>query len=347
MSNAHDLMRIAYDAIGPGNSGTDWKIVPTEHAEIFEEKAPSLAENLRGSRLKGLAEMYEELNAKAIKGRDNFKNTVRKADIAVFCTASLGALLLVAGGLQVLLGVSGPWAVKAIGLLGVISSGLAVMWLNQLQGGALSKRWAEERAKAEAKRLAYFKTVMEGAREAPLDQLLALEYTRRFLLDNQIDYFSDRGGEHENAASAALNTSTRAVFVSSSFTAIAGALSMWRPELAVVAGVGVIASAYAALSVSRSAVNQDRKNADRYSAAEYQLKERKLELDTYREKTASGENGAVQEFFEPIFLTLEADHKAFLSEAEQRELAIGDMAKRLDAAKEALKKKSTPEADSR
>lgn len=345
MSNTHELIRIACDAIGEGNSDTDWKIVPTEHAKMFEEKAPSLAENLRGSRAKGLAEMYEALNARAIDARDNFKNTVSKADIAVFFTASLGALLLVAGGLQVLLGVSGPWVVKAIGLLGVIFSGLAVMWLNQLHGGALSQRWAEERAKAEAKRLAYFKTVMEGAMKAPLDQLLALEYTRRFLLDNQIDYFKDRGGEHENAASAALKTSTRAVFASSSFTAIAGALSMWRPEFAVVAAVGVIASAYAALAVSRSAVNQDRKNADRYLAAEYQLKERKLDLDTYREKTASGENGTVQKFFEVIFLALEADHRAFLSEAEQRELAIGNMEKRLDAAKEALKKKSASEAD--
>jgi hypothetical protein len=345
MSNTRELIRIACDAIGVGNSDTDWKIVPTEHAEMFEEKAPSLAENLRGSRPRGLAAMYEEWNAKAIKARDNFKNTVSKADTAVFCTASLGALLLVSGGLQVLLGVSGPWVVKAIGLLGVISSGFAVMWLNQLQGGALSKRWAEERAKAEAKRLAYFKTFMEKAMEAPLDQLFALEYTCRFLLDNQIDYFKDRGEEHESAASAALNTSTRAVFVSSSFTAIAGALSMWHPEFAMVAAVGVIASAYAALAVSRSAVNQDRKNADRYLAAEYQLKERKLDLDVYREKTASGENGAVQEFFEPIFLTLEADHRAFLSEADQRELAIGNMEKRLDAAKAALTRKSASGAD--
>jgi hypothetical protein len=345
MANADELIRIAYDAIGEGNSDTDWKVVPTEHANMFEEKAPSLAENLRGSRPKGLAEMYEEWNGKAIKARDDFKNTVSKSDTAVFCTACLGALLLVAGGLQVLLGNFGPWAVRAIGLLGVISSGLAVMWLSQVRGGSLSKRWAEERAKAEAKRLAYFKTVMEGASEAPLDQLLALEYTRRFLLDNQIDYFRDRGGQHENAAGAALKNSTRAVFVSSSFTAIAGALSMWHAELAVVAGLGVIASACAALAASRSAVNQDRKNADRYLTAEYQLKERRLDLDTYRKRTASGDNGAVQEFFEPIFITLEADHQAFLSEAEQRELAIGDMEKRLDAAKEALKKKSANEVD--
>ena len=345
MSNAHELIRIAREAIGAGNSDTDWKIVPTEHAKMFGEKAPLLAENLRGSRPTGLAEMYEEWNDKAIKARDDFKNTVSKADIAVFCTASFGALLLIAGGLQVLLGYFGHWAVKVIGLLGVVSSCLAAMWLNQVRGGALSWKWAEMRAKAEAKRLAYFKTVMEGASEDPLDQLFALEYTRRFLLDNQIDYFNERGEQHENAASITLKNSTRAIFASSSFTAIAGALSMWEPELAVIAGLGVIASAYAALAVSRSTVNQDRKNADRYLTAEYQLKERRLDLDTYRERTASEDNEAVQEFFEPIFITLEADHQAFLSEAEQRELAIGDMERRLDAAKAALKKNSTNEAD--
>ena len=119
---------------------------------------------------------------------------------------------------------------------------------------------------------------------------------------------------------------------------------MWLAEFAVVAGIGVIASAYAALMVSRSALNQDRKNADRYLAADYQLKERRLDLDTYRERTASGDNGAVQEFFEPVFVTLEADHQMFLSEAEQREFAIGDMEKRLDAAKEALKENLSNEA---
>jgi hypothetical protein len=343
MVNAHELIRTTRDAIGVGDSDEDWKIAPTEHAKMFEEKAPSLARNLCGSRPEGLAKMYEEWNGKAIKSRDEFKATVSRANIAVFCTASLGGLILLAVGLQVLLGDIGPWVVKTTGLLGVISSGLAAMWLNQVRGGALSIRWAEERAKAEAKRLAYFKTVMEGASEAPMDQLLVLEYTRRFLLDNQIDYFRDRGGEHEKAAGDAIKNSTRAVFVSSSFTAIAGALSMWHSELAVVAGLGVIASAYAALAVSRSAVNQDRTNADRYLAAEYQLKERRLDLDTYRKRAASGDNDAAKEFFEPIFVTLESDHQAFLSEAEKRELAIGDMGKRLDAAKEALKKKPSEE----
>ena len=98
----------------------------------------------------------------------------------------------------------------------------------------------------------------------------------------------------------------------------------------------MIASAYAALAISRSAVNQDRKNADRYEAAEDQLRERKLDLDAYRKRTAMGDLHAVQEFFAPVFVALEADHKAFLTEADQREFAIGDMERRLDVAREPL-----------
>ncbi len=341
MPNTKELIRAAREAIGAGHSDTDWKIVPTEHAEMFADKADSLAQTLRGSRPQGLAKMYEELNEKAIKARDTFKTMARKADTAVFCTASLAALLLVGAGLQEPLEKAGPWVVRAIGLLGVVSGGLAAMWLSHIKSGNLSRKWADQRAKAEAKRLAYFKAVMEGTPEEPSKQLLALEYTRRFLLDNQIDYFRERGGQHENAAGIALKWSSRAVFAASTLTAVAGLLSMRAPQLAVIAGLGVIASAYAALAVSKSDVNQDRKNADRYQHADDQLRERKLDIDTYREKTASGDKGAVQEFFEPIFVALEADHKGFLSDAEQRELAIGAMEKRLDAAKKPLTEKPT------
>lgn len=339
MRNAQELIRDARDAIGEGDSETDWRIVPTEHAKLFENKAASIAQNLHGARIEGLAEMYEELNDLAVKARDSFKSTVNRTDTAVFFTASLAALLLVAGGLQEQLGKAGPWTVGVIGILGVISGGLAAMWLNQVKGGSLAIKWADERAKAEAKRLTYFKAIMEAASDEPFEQLLALEYTRRFLLDNQIEYFRDRGRQHERAAGISLKKSTQAVFVASTFTIVAGLLSMLAPELVVIAGLGVIASAYATLAVSQSAVNLDRKNADRYRSAGDQLKERRLDIDIYRNKAASGDKGAAQEFFEPIFVTLESDHKEFLSDAEQRELAIGGMEKRLETAKEALNNK--------
>ncbi|MDP6558087.1 MAG: hypothetical protein QGG71_25700 [Pirellulaceae bacterium] len=340
MPDEDSLIDAARDAIGCGDSATDWRIVPTEHAEVFAEKAPSLAKNLRGECPRGIADMYEDQNSRAVSARDNFKRTVALADNAVFCTASLGALLLMAGGLQEPLSSLGPWVVRVIGLLGVVVSGLAAMWLRRITSGGFANEWASERAKAEAKRLAYFKAVMENASHTPLDQLLGLEYTRRFLLDNQIDYFEQRGDEHRVAAGNALNKSTLCVFVASTFTGVAGLLSVMQPHLAVVAGVGVIASAYAALVISQSAVNQNRQNADRYRATVDQLRSRRLDLDVYRKRTASGDERAVQEFFEPIFVALEADHKEFLKIAEQRESAIGDMVRRLDAEKEALERNS-------
>jgi hypothetical protein len=331
-----DMIRWAREAIGVGDSATDWRIVPTEHAQLLATGAPSLAQDLRGERPQGLAEIYEQCNSQANRDRDLFKSTLSKANGAVFFTAVFSALLLLLAGLQGSLGPVGPWAAKVIGPLGLLSAGLATMWLSQVRDRSLSKRWAESRAKAEAKRLAYFKAVMEAARQDGQAQLLALEYTRRFLLDNQIDYFHQRGQQHQRAADRAINVSAQAVFVASSFTALAGLLVMWDPRLAVLAGLGVIASAYAAFVASRSAVNQDRENAERYRAAEDQLRERKLDLDVYRQRAAAGDLRAVQEFFAPIFLTLEADHKGFLSDSEKREFAIGNMEQRLDAARESL-----------
>jgi len=340
-----DLIDAARRAIGKGDPESDWKLVPTEHAELFEEKAAPLAELLRGSRPTGHAEKYEELNGRAVKARDDFKKAVARANTAVFYTACLAALLLVAAGLQEALGPAGSWVVGAIGLSGIVSGGLATMWIGQAKSGNLAEKWATERARTEAKRLEYFKAVMDGASDEPLHQLLALEYTRRFLLDNQIDYFRDRGKQHEDRADLALKRSSRAVFLASTFTAIAGLLAMWEPQLAVIAGLGVIATAYSALAVSRSAVNLDRRNADRYRLAQDQLEERKLDLDIFRQKAASGEKEAVQEFFSPIFVTLATDHKGFLDDGEKRNIELGAIERRLKSAEDAFRDKPADGAD--
>jgi len=340
MSDAESLIQSAIEIIGKGDSDYDWKIVPSEHAALYEEKAPTLARNLRGSRTSGIAEMYEDLNDKAMKARDAFKNTVLRANWAVFLTASFGALVVIAGGLHDQLETAG-WVARVVSVMGVLSGVFAGMWLKQVKGKNLAEKWAGERARAEAKRLAYFKSVMAGASEEnAFDQLLTLEYTRRFLLDNQIDFFRERGEEHQKEADRSLDRSTYAMLAASVCTALAGVASFYSPQFAMIAGVGVIATAYAAMSESRTAINLDRRNADRYRTAEELLKEQKLELDNYRHKTASGDKGAVLEFFEPVFVTLAADHREFLSDQELRETAIGEMEQRLDQAKESLKTKT-------
>jgi len=337
MLNEQELIQTACEAIGKGEAA-DWKIAPVEHAGMFATVAPSLAVCLGGALTEGWAARYREKDERADSAQALFKKTVNRADGAVFVTACLGALLLIAGGLHEKLGGFGPGLVRITGVMGIIASAFATMYLSRLRGDGLSKSWAENRARAESARLAYFKSVMDGMSTEPLDQLLALEYTRRFLLDSQIKYFGKRGSDHELAARKTLDTSTQAVFLSSILTGVAGMLSFWYPQLALIASLAVVSSAFSAWVLSRSSVNQDRTNAERYIYAKDRLEEIRLNLDKYRQRAASGDSGAVKEFFEPVFVVLEKDHQAFLTDAERREAAIGEMESRLDAASERLKR---------
>ena len=140
----------------------------------------------------------------------------------MLATAIFGALLLICGSLSTELGESATFIVAAIGCAGVVTSGLATMWLTIVQSGHLATRWSRSRAEAEAKRLHFFKNVIEESDDNIDDQLLVFEYTRRYLLDNQISYFRERGMQHEDGADRALVSSTAAMFISSTITAIAG-----------------------------------------------------------------------------------------------------------------------------
>lgn len=335
MSNAQEMIRIARAAIGDGGN-EDWQIIPSEHARWFERAAPTLAHNLRRARPEGLARMFEEADREAVRASDVFKRTVRRADTAVFLAGSLGALLVVAIGIKDMVGETSTFIIGAIGVLGALASSLAAMWIGKARNGELAERWGNERANAEAKRLAFFKDVMAGATNTPLDKLLALEYTRRFLLDNQVKYLRERGREHERAAQMALDRSTASTFLASMLTAAGGLLAFVRPEYGVIAGLAAVASFLGTLFISRSEMNLDHKNADRYRVAADALAERRLDLDTFRSKVASGELTAVEDFFQPIFMALKADHQAFLTDAQQQDLAIGEMQGRLDAAKDTM-----------
>jgi hypothetical protein len=333
------IVKETRDIIGKGNPDRDWKIEPTFHSQQYAQSAPQLTQLLEGSKAQAYAQRYEELNRKAIESRDKFKRIFSNANWSIFLTATLGALLLIGSGLSSLAGDYLPEGrlttfIWALSILGIVSSALATMWISQITGKKLSRRWASQRASAEAKRMAYFKTVLEEAGTEPREQLLVFEYTRRYLLDNQLDYFRDRGKQHKAASDRAANVSSIALMLSSILTGLASILVAvtGKPHYSVIAGVGVIATAASALAKERSRVHLDRINAERYQKAYDLLWERSLELDDYREQIDTGDARAAIRFFEPIFMALEADHKQFLNDEEKREAAIGDMKKRLNAA---------------
>ena len=73
----------------------DWIIAPTQHAALYEESAPALAAILAGAPALATAQQYEESDRQAVQARDRFKKTAQRANLAVFCTACGGALVLV------------------------------------------------------------------------------------------------------------------------------------------------------------------------------------------------------------------------------------------------------------
>ena len=90
-------------------------------------------------------------------------------------------------------------------------------------------------------------------------------------------------------SATALTRSTQAVFVASTFTAAAGLLAMLRAELAVIAGLGVIASAYASLASSGPPWIWIARTPMSNRNGKKQLWELKLDLDTYRKRTPRGQ----------------------------------------------------------
>ncbi|MEL7368777.1 MAG: hypothetical protein AAFN74_07690, partial [Myxococcota bacterium] len=179
MSNTQEVIRTARAAIGDSQAD-DWRIDPTAHAQWFERDAPTLADNLRRARPEGLARVFVERDQGAIRAQAQFKKTVRRANIAIFFAGSFAALLVVAIGLKENYAGYESIVIGGLGVAGILASSLAAMLAGLADRGSLAERWASERASAEARRLAYFKNVMEGARPEPNDQLLAMEYTRRF-----------------------------------------------------------------------------------------------------------------------------------------------------------------------
>ncbi len=321
MMTVDEVVRKARAAIGDAGPD-DWKVDPTAHAREFEDKAPSLADNLRRSRPEGLARQFKEKDSAAVTARDRFKSAARQADNAVFMAGAFSAILIVAIGLQQRFGDYEKPVIVTLGILGAIASSYATMLVGMARRGKLAKRWAAERAGAESRRIRYFRNVLQGATRGPLDRLLALEYVRRFLLDSQLQFFRKRGRQHEQAAQTAITQSMYATFFASSVTGIASVLAIYLTDLGVLAGLSAVATQLGALILSRSEMNLDMQNAERYRKAADTLSDIRLDLDRARRDVAVGADNAHLRFFDPVIRALEADHKSFLKEGENLDSAM-------------------------
>jgi hypothetical protein len=314
------VIKTAVDALGAAGPN-DWKTEPTRHAEALKDKAPALAEMLRGSEPQALAGLLEEKDRQAVENQGTFKKTANLANRAVFLTAFFSAALLMAA-LLIKDANAKQYVLAVLGGLGVISGALGAMWVHQTREGKLLDNWMSARAAAEALRWQYFEKVT-SIEEANADSaipllLLQFEYFRRYELDVQLKFYTKRGGEHRRDADYWMRLGSYSVAGAS----IAAGLSGLVPALVSVAALGAVATALGSFASTKDVINQSRRNADLYSKTKDALIKLQGKLDDVRAAAAAGEREPVKQFVTATHEQLAAEHNQWLKAAESIQPAI-------------------------
>lgn len=338
-----ELISQAKEIIGKAREDDqDWIIAPTKHVERYRESAPALAEVISSTRILGTAEQYEEADREAITAQDQFKKIARRANVAVFYTACISALILVVNGLKLpadFLRYS-ETALVALGIGAVLVGGLGTMWLYQIQAGKLLEEWMSRRAKAETYRLELFELVTiapeegEVTSEIPLS-LLQLEYFRRYQLDAQIAYYNSARRRHAKAAHDILVLSGITVFLGTIATGLSGILGPMIPGLAGFAALGVFGVALSTYAVTKEGVSQDRRNAERYGRTVEVLVELRKKLDDVRRAVATGNRGAMERFTSAVHDHLSLEHRQWLKSTESIQESVARLQESLNKQKNA------------
>ena len=228
-----ELATRAIEIIKKPEVNGDWIIAPTQHAGLYRESAPALASILSSSAIKMTAEQYEEYDRDAMTSQNSFKKKAFIANLAVFLTACLGALLLAFNSLSAVFdfSTSRTAILVTMSVAAVLVGGVGTMLLFQIQSGKLLEVWMTRRARAESYRLKLFNliTSVQGVDDAAADiplPLLQLEYFCRYQLDVQVAYYKNASKRHAAAASKILSWSGIAVFLGTVATGSAGILGV-------------------------------------------------------------------------------------------------------------------------
>ena len=338
-------MAVAREIIGR-ETGDDWKIEPTQHADKLRDRAPQLAAILESSEVSTEARRYERSDQEAGAVQKQYKALVGRANVFVFLCAEWSALILAANGWF-----SDPdpkriIGVVAFGVAAVVCAGLAKMWLAQAEGNQLFERWMESRATAETMRLAYFQlvaTMKQGhatpwQEDEPSIELLQLEYFRRFQLDVQLAYYEGRGNQHREASAATVRLSSYAALATMLGSGLgAGFTAAWS-QAASLSIVGVFGAALASFAATREALSQDRRNAERYKRTLFALEGVAKDLDRVRRAVAAGDSDTVSKFVDAVNDVLSLEHRQWLKETEEG-------SKPVQALKQALEKFESKDED--
>ena len=322
-----EAMRIV-DAQAPAGARPDYVLNPLQHAVLFEQAAPELAERLRGSDLRVSAESYVERDARASGLQAEFRRKSARARNSALLSSVAASLLVASAGAALIPGLPRgalDGAVILLSVVTVVTGALAAGWIQAIRGSTLLERWMKRRAEAETERSRFFQLlVLETRLENPL---LQLEYFRRFQLDVQRAYFDSRGEQQRRSADRQILVVAMATAVAGIATGVAGVLgASVHPAWISLAAFGLVAQAFIARAESRLASDQSVRNADRYEQTRVSLDEFYRLLDRVRTATAAagadGDLSVMREYVTAVHDRLAEEHRQWLDDVQTASGAV-------------------------
>ena len=261
---------------------TDWELAPEKHAAALGAGAEPLKEILLKPDIGKIITDFRVADRAAGRAQKTYKRLARLAAWTGFAAALIGSVVLMFAYLHPP-GIALTAAAAAQALLLLVSLGTSLL----IGSRQPFEAWMLKRAEAENARIALFDRVMSEHAPTTLGAVpllaLQLEYFRRYLLDVERLYYSERGEQHAAAARAAwwwrlLAFALIALAAFPLIWAIQGA--SWLPSMVadlaaqlpekteeaqrIFLGLGVIAASLQGLLAAFAVMSLDERNAARY-----------------------------------------------------------------------------------
>ena len=272
----------AVAAISRDDEGADWQLRPKEHAEGLPPEAGALKRVLERDELKQLITQFHEADAAANKAQTSYKRIGNWGLWAATIATIVGAVFLFPA--ESWLKDPARTVVSVVQVAFLVIAFCTAYWLAMKRP---FNAWMQKRAEAEIARVDLFNRIVRADEVVQGDDMpllpLKLEYFRRYQLDVQQRYYQGRGKQHEdrswrNNRLLKLSRWITSAVVILGVLVVLEALKAWElislewlvslPDLLrapqinrVMLALGVIASAFYGLGISRSLMDLDERNA--------------------------------------------------------------------------------------
>jgi hypothetical protein len=317
---------------------------PLEAEDIasYAKKSPELGAILISTELKRIADDYVQEDVRAIEAQGRFSKVAAHLNAAVLATAVVGSLILALGLLlpwfqlkewKWLVDAS-PWALRLLGLVGLLVGGYSAARLYELNAGDLAGLWMKSRARAEKLRSDYFdRLAARAVKEGAAARTAAINLVCLHLLDHQLDYFTKRGLRHEKAAGRWLGWAAFATGVASVGVAAGGmAGTANQPWILVVAALGTIGGAAAAFATSQATIGQEKERGQRFRNNRAALSELARKIDDVTTAVAGESPEALVTFTNGINQQLALELGQFLDGGESIRASITKLGEEIEKA---------------